>query len=98
MAKLKVSREARTDIQEIVRYTKQEWGKEQAERYVDGLEALFQKLVSSPNMGRPSKLPLSGLREMNYQSHIVFYLTDSKRINVARVLHSQMDAKKHFEK
>ena len=48
MAEYRLSPAAERDLEGIWKYTRAEWGLEQAERYIDLLTAVFQVLAESP--------------------------------------------------
>jgi toxin ParE1/3/4 len=90
----RVSKRAAGDIEEIVAFTIERWGVTQAERYFDGLQALFHILSSRPLMGRPARKIREDLRRVEYNSHIVFYKTVPRGIHIERVLHKSRALKK----
>jgi len=57
MAEYRLSPAAERDLEGIWKYTRQEWGLEQAERYTDLLSAAFQVLAEHcecwPTLGSP---------------------------------------------
>ncbi|MBV9723848.1 MAG: type II toxin-antitoxin system RelE/ParE family toxin [Gammaproteobacteria bacterium] len=48
MAEFRLSPAADRDLEGICKYTRDEWGLKQAERYVDLLTTTFQALAASP--------------------------------------------------
>ena len=81
------------DIDNLIGYTIEKWGKSQAEDYFDGLESQVRLLAEMPTLG---KLRKNKLRAFPYKSHIIYYLEDRKDITVARILHSSMDPAFHL--
>lgn len=47
--------------------------------------------------GRSASELSSGLRRLEYQSHVVFYVPRDKGIWIVRVLHQSMDVKRHVK-
>ena len=90
MSTWKLTRKARSDFAEIILYTKDTWGEEQAERYLarllDGLDLIAQK----PGVGRPCDMLASGLRRLEQGKHVIFYKPDRNGIIVSRILHQRM--------
>lgn len=67
------------------------WGVDQAERYADGLFAVFDLLAEFPEMARerreftpPVRIHLSG-------SHLVIYQLDGQGIQIIRILHAHQN-------
>ncbi len=51
MPEYRFTPEARDDLQSIVDYTQEHWGKDQAHKYVDGLEEMAAHLAEKPSLG-----------------------------------------------
>ena len=97
MSAWKLTNDARTDLAEILLYTTDKWGDEQARRYLalllDGLDLLAQK----PGIGRPCGELSPRLRRFEQGKHVIFYRPDRTRILVARILHQgQLPARSQF--
>lgn len=67
------------------------WGVEQAERYADGLFALFDLLAEFPEMAReraeftpPARIHPSG-------SHLVIYRLEEQGVEIIRILHAHQN-------
>jgi toxin ParE1/3/4 len=86
----KLTKKARSDFDEILLYTIDTWGEEQAERYrtllLHGLDLIAQK----PGVGRPCDRLASGLRRFEQGKHVIFYKPDGNGILVSRILHQRM--------
>jgi toxin ParE1/3/4 len=46
--------------------------------------------------GRSASELSPGLRRLEYESHVVFYVSKAKGIRIVRVLHQNMDMKRHL--
>ena len=98
MGKYSVSRPAQSDMRGILRYTFEQWGKEQAVRYAQGLQGCFQILAESPEAGRACDEISKHLRRHEHGKHVVFYRLNQTGIRIVRVLHGQMvPVKSQFE-
>ena len=75
---------------DIGSYTFRTWGKDQAIRYIDDLEAYCRMLASHPELGRACDSIRPGLRRMEHGRHIVFYRQEPEGILVSRILHQRM--------
>ncbi len=97
MAAYSLSGKAVSDLDGIYEYTILNFGLEQAQAYLLGLHEHLQILADNPGVGRSSASQLAPkLRRHEYQSHVVFYLPKEAGALIVRVLHSRMDAKRHF--
>ncbi len=96
MAVYRLSSRAVADLDGIYEYTILNFGLEQAQLYLSGLQDRFEALVKHPLQGRKAEELAPGLRRFEYQSHIVFYMPEGKDIWIVRVLHQSMDLEKHL--
>jgi toxin ParE1/3/4 len=88
---------AGADIAEIWDYIAED-SVDQADAWVDRLDAKLRLLASQPAMGRARDELSPGLRSMPFGRHVIFYETMADGIDVARVLHSARDIDAVFEK
>jgi toxin ParE1/3/4 len=88
---LDVSGPAKADIAAIRRYSRRTWGREQAERYVGEIIARIGWLMLNASRGSRQDHILPGLRRINVRRHAIFYRDLSETIEIARILHQQMD-------
>lgn len=87
MAQHRFSAHAQRDLINIIIYTIENWGKTQANIYIDGLEELAENLAKSPTLGTRRNDLKDGLFSFPYQSHILFYNSTKSGITIIRVLH-----------
>ncbi|SNY49456.1 toxin ParE1/3/4 [Arsukibacterium tuosuense] len=92
MIKLSITPKAESDLIGIWRYTCEEWGAEQADRYLDQLEVGMNQLLRYPLLGVDYAHVLSGYRRLLIEHHAVFYQVLEQEILVVRILHEVMDA------
>ena len=86
--KLRLTRAARSDLEDIRRRTVEVWGRDQWLRYYAGIEAVFARLRADPQVGRERNALAPGLRSILCGSHVVFfYETRRGELVVLRVLH-----------
>ncbi len=95
MASYSLSSKAAADLVGIYEYTILHFGLEQARVYLFGLHERFQMLVEQPTQGRKADELAPGLRRVEYQSHVVFYIPKDHGIRIVRVLHQRMDVTRH---
>ena len=87
--------EARDDLQGIIDYTLDHWGKKQARKYIDGLEELGARFAEQPGLGMNRSDLINGLISFPYVSHVLYYVQQDHGITIIRVLHKHMEAKRH---
>lgn len=92
MPKLSVTPKAASDLTGIWVYTCEEWGSDQADKYLDQLEAGMKQLLKHPSLGANYAHVLPGYRRLQIKHHAVFYQTLESELLVVRVLHEDMDA------
>jgi toxin ParE1/3/4 len=95
VAAFRLSRLADADLMGIGAYTLRTWGKDQAIRYLDGLEACCRRLANNPESGRPSESVRPGLRRMEQGKHVVFFRREPGGILISRILHERMLPERH---
>jgi toxin ParE1/3/4 len=95
MASYSLSSKAAADLEGIHEYTILHFGLEQARVYLLGLHERFQMLAEQPTQGRKADELAPGLRRVEYQSHVVFYIPKDHGIRIVRVLHQRMDVTRH---
>lgn len=90
--RLVITAEAKANLSNILRYTTQQWGRQQRSVYrakiMDSLQALARHpdigRVRSELAGRPHSFPIG--------QHVVYYFVDDQTVTVVRILHGKMDA------
>ncbi|MCC5867639.1 MAG: type II toxin-antitoxin system RelE/ParE family toxin [Gammaproteobacteria bacterium] len=92
MLKLRVTPKAESDLIGIWVYTCEEWGVDQADKYLDQLEAGMKQLINHPLLGADYVHVLPGYRRLQVERHAVFYRVHEPEVLVIRVLHEDMDA------
>lgn len=86
-----------SDLAEILDYTVDTWGEEQASNYVEELARCFQMLADSPGLGRACDPIFPGIRRFEQGKHVIFYKADRNGITVSRILHqSRLPIEPHF--
>jgi len=95
MAAYSLSSKAAADIDQIHEYTILNFGLKQARAYLSGLHERFETLAENPMHGRSAGELSPGLRRLEYQSHVVFYVPKKNGVRIVRVLHQSMDLKGH---
>lgn len=92
MRPLSLTPKAESDLIDIWVYTCEEWGADQADDYLDQLEAGMMPLIHHPLLGTDYAHVLPGHRRLQVEHHAVFYRVLEAEVLVVRVLHEYMDA------
>lgn len=86
-----LSPRAEQDLEEIWRYTAENWSLKQADSYVKDLFGTFRLLASMPEMARERTEFQPPVRIHLHQSHLVVYLATASGIDVVRILGGRQD-------
>ncbi len=84
------------DLEEIFDYTLEEFGFEQAEKYLLELEEVFQNLLLNPQLGKKRNEIKKDLYSLPKDNHIIFYRILDSHIRIIRVLHGSRDIPRYF--
>ena len=96
MLELVIRPRARRDLKGIWAYTVQQWGMEQADRYLHDIDREILKLLQFPEIGTSYAFIRAGYRVLHVKRHLVFYLPKGQRLEIVRVLYEGMDVKDHL--
>jgi toxin ParE1/3/4 len=97
MHKIHVHALAESDLVDIWRYTFEEWGETQADKYLDELDSRIRKLADNPEWGKRCDHVRNGYRVLFAGSHAVYYTVTVDIVYIIRVLHGRMDPDRHLE-
>jgi toxin ParE1/3/4 len=97
MLKIHVSELAESDLIGIWRYSFEEWGEMQADKYLDQLDSGIRKLAGNPELGMQREYVRDGYRVLFIGSHAVYYAATPDTVHIIRVLHGSMDSDRHLE-
>ena len=92
----RLSPAAKRDLADIWRYTRQQWGREQANKYTLGLKAVLATLAAAPLQAQSCDQVRPGYRRRNVEQHVVYIQPTRYGIAVVRILHQRMDATRHL--
>ena len=84
------------DLEDIFDYTFDEFGYDQAEKYLLEIEEIFQNLIANPQIGKKRDEIKQGLYSFPKDNHIIFYRILDNHIRIVRVLHGSRDIPKYF--
>ena len=103
MARLIRSPRARRDIAEVIHYTVERWGLDQAREYANLIEEALVAIATNPVRGQARDDVRPGLRSLHIRQrgrparHVLFYRTNAAgSVEVVRFLHDAMDFAQHL--
>ena len=96
MAEYRLTPAAEGDLEAIWTYTLQQWGEEQADRYIDTLTAAFAELARSPKSAPACDEIRPGYRRRSIERHMIYFRTTTYGVAIVRIIHVRMDAQRHL--
>ena len=96
MSQVVLSPKAKSDISGIWDYTLEQWGIDQAEKYVRELWAAIQKQACDYTTSTDISDVRPGYRKFRSGSHVIFFKLVDDGIDVVRILHQRMDFERHL--
>jgi len=87
---------ARSDLEEIWLFTFEEWGLEQADKYLNSLLSRCEWLASNPYAGKDREDIKNGYYCFPEGMHLVFYTMTQGGIDIIGIPHQNMDVINHF--
>ena len=82
---------AESDLADIWTHGVATWGESQAERYADGLFALFDLLAEYPEIAREREEFTPPVCIHPNGSHLVIYRQEGQGVEIIRVMHAHRD-------
>ena len=86
-----LSSEAAEDLEIILQYTRDNWGRTQARKYAEGFEKCFEIISENPQIG-PEMENGHGRRRFLHGRHIIYYRVSSDGVRITRIVHSAMNS------
>ena len=96
MLELVIRPRARIDLKGIWRYSLEQWGEAQADRYLRDLEREIRGLPRFPELGVSYEHVRAGYRALHVNRHLIFYRSLDGRLEIVRVLHEAMRVETHL--
>jgi len=90
------TRQAEEDLNDIFKYSFENFGEEQAEKYYDGLEDRLTDILNKTAHSTDWSDARPDMRRVNYEHHAIFYRRDGDDVIIIRVLHQKMDIFRHL--
>ena len=91
MNSVRLTPQAKADLDDIWEYTAKQWNVDQAEAYMRALDATFHLLVLNPHLGRNIDAIRKGCFKFPTASHILIYRVNKAQVEIVRILHKSSD-------
>jgi len=79
------------DLASIEEYTRQHWGVQQADVYLDLIEQAISSILDNPKIGRERPDIVENCRYFPEQNHLIFYRLVMDEVLILAIPHSSMD-------
>ena len=92
MAAIRIQEAASHRLDEIYRYTRERWCKDQAQRYIEGLFEIFGGIETHEAMSRPvpAEFGVDGFA-VRYERHVIYWRRLANGdIGIVTILHQRM--------
>ena len=96
MRALVISARAEGDLRKIWRWSYEQFGEAQANRYLDELGDGLHECGAEPGGGKPRSAVRPDYWSRRVRKHIVFYTFTDDQVLIQRVLHGSMDPPRHM--
>ncbi len=96
MKRLRLTPQARSDLDGIWEYSAKQWSIDQAETYLRALNSTMQLLTEQPELGRKIDDIREGYLIFQAGSHLLIYRLKTDCIEIVRILHKSSDVERHL--
>jgi len=96
MRALIISERAEADLREIWRWSCDQFGATQADRYLDELDEGLQNCGAEPESGKQRSAVRPDYWSMLVRRHVAFYTFTDEEVLIQRALHGSMDPPRHI--
>jgi toxin ParE1/3/4 len=90
-AQFRLTEPAIQDIEQIADYIARQSGLDQADRFLNKLDAKFVKIAQFPNLGRQRDEILPGLRSLPMDNYLILYMVMGQDVEIFRVVSGYRD-------
>ena len=88
--------DAQSDLIEIRRFTLQQWGQAQSQKYLSELRKTIRLLSDTPSLGKSRPEVGANVLSFPHISHVIYYVVHEQRLVVFGVLHKRMVPVNHL--
>jgi toxin ParE1/3/4 len=71
-------------------------GEKQTLEYIEELKTCFEKIATTPDIGRDVSEFSPNLKRYNYKAHSIFYVLTSTAVMIVRILGKKQDFQHHL--
>jgi toxin ParE1/3/4 len=96
MLEIRLTPQARSDLDYIWNFTSTQWGLDQAEAYLLSLDQTMRAVAQTPKIGRTIDEIRKGYLLFPSGSHLLVYRLKPDVIEFVRILHKRMDIARHL--
>ena len=96
MSRVVLSPKAKSDLSDIWDYTLEQWGLDQAEKYIRELWVAIEQKTGDPKMSIAIGDVRKDYRKIVSGSHVIFFKLMDDGVDIVRILHQRMDFERHF--
>jgi toxin ParE1/3/4 len=93
--RLRLSRLALRDLEDIHGYTLDQWGEDQADQYSSQIADALEQITRAPERWRLRNEIHPGCRARLSGKHAILYRVRDGQVEVSRILHGDMDLPRH---
>ena len=87
-----LTKSAESDLIEIARYTRREWGERQRNKYIRELFDLFAAIAAEPQLSQNRDRIRPDLKSRQHKkTHTVYFRIERGTVQILRVLHVRQD-------
>ncbi len=85
---VRLTSRAKNDLRDIYRYSVENFGQTQAEKYLGGLEHMFDLLIDNPHLGKSMD---EESRRYVYKGHYVIYTIEVDTVVIHSIRNTKME-------
>ncbi|WP_275358385.1 type II toxin-antitoxin system RelE/ParE family toxin [Xenorhabdus bovienii] len=90
--------DAQSDLIKIRRFTVQQWGLAQSQKYLSELRKTISLLAETPSLGKSRPEVGTNVLSFPHVSHVIYYVVHKRQLLVFGVLHKNMVPLDHLVK
>lgn len=96
MSNYRLTPDTQSDLIEIRRYTLQQWGSAQSQKYLSELRKTIRLIAETPSLGKSRPEVGSNVLSFPHVSHVIYYVVHMQQLVVFGVLHKRMVPVNHL--
>lgn len=96
MKVVQYSKKSLADLENIIDYTAQMWGANQAKVYLKDIRDKIHQIANGDAIVQVLHIPRSGILKVRVNRHIVIFESTNSTVKIIRILHESMDIPQHL--